>query len=332
MQKILWLGNPYFYQSLSAYGWEVAFYDFAEMETFSWDDIVRVAGFEPDILVVADKSLPPFVLGMENFPCFTILYVVDSHIHSWYPYYAQAFDACLVSLKDHIPFFRQKFLPDQNILWLPAFAKDEDKPNPSIEKRWDCLFVGTVNSETTPARKEFLEKLQQHIPLHITQGPYAQLFPQGRVILNYCEHGDLNFRVFEALACGSTLVTPNIGQGMTELFTPGKDLLLYDKNILSDVLRKIDFLLSHDKERESIAKQGFTKVDRAHRATHRASTFTDFLHALGQNSRQARIKKRQAHAAQIRKFWLRAPYLLLAESTPYPFLRAAYLQASKGSS
>ncbi len=330
MQKIFWLGNPYFHTSLSAFDWDVSFHDFAEMQVFTWDDIVRLAGFEPDILVVGDKSLPPFVLGIENFPCFTILYVVDSHIHSWYPYYAQAFDACLVSLKDHIPSFQKKYLPAHHIQWFPAFAQNTDSPNPLAEKYWDCLFVGTVNAETTPARKIFFEEVQKHTSVHVTQGPYAQLFPHGRIILNFCEFGDVNFRVFEALACGSALLTPHVGHGLTTLFTPGKDLLCYDTTNIPDVLRKIDFLLHHEKERERLARQGFNTVDTTHRARHRAQALTHFLHNLGHKYRQECITKRHMHAANIRKFWLRAPYLLLAESTPHAFLRQAYLQASRG--
>ena len=101
-RKLLWLGSPFFSGALSDCGWEVRVHNFEEIAVFAWEDLVRLAGWEPDVLVVADKSRPPFVLGMEAFPCLTLFYAVDTHIHSWYPWYAQGFDACLVTPRvDH---------------------------------------------------------------------------------------------------------------------------------------------------------------------------------------------------------------------------------------
>ena len=116
MRRLIWLGNPYFYSSLAACGWQETC--LCQLETFRilrWRDLVSQAGFEPELLVVADKSTPPFVLGMEEFPCLTVFYSVDSHIHSWHPLYAQGFDACLVSLRDHVPRFAGPFLAGERV-------------------------------------------------------------------------------------------------------------------------------------------------------------------------------------------------------------------------
>lgn len=85
MRKLFWIGSPFFAQALRDEGWQVHAMDFQQVAVFGWDDLVREAGWEPDVVVVADKSRPPFVLGMESFPCLTVFYCVDSHIHSWYP-------------------------------------------------------------------------------------------------------------------------------------------------------------------------------------------------------------------------------------------------------
>ena len=86
MRRLFWIGSPFFWQSLRETGWdEVAFCNFEEPRVLGWQDVVRQAGFVPDVVVVADKSRPPFVLGVEDFPCFTVFYSVDSHIHSWQP-------------------------------------------------------------------------------------------------------------------------------------------------------------------------------------------------------------------------------------------------------
>ena len=70
MQRLLWIGSPFFCQSLRSCGWQdVALHNFEDARVFCWEELVRLAGFIPDVLVVADKSRPPFVLGMERFPC-----------------------------------------------------------------------------------------------------------------------------------------------------------------------------------------------------------------------------------------------------------------------
>ncbi|MEG2171942.1 MAG: glycosyltransferase, partial [Desulfovibrionaceae bacterium] len=213
LRKLFWIGSPFFAPALTACGWQIHIFNFEYMAVFTWDDLVRMAGWEPDVVVVADKSRPPFVVGMEQFPCVTVFYCVDSHIHSYYPLYAQAFDVCLVSLKDHMHTFLAKKLCAEQVWWFPAFAPDISLESAAASAHtdfiWDCLFVGTVDAATNRARAEFLAALKNLVPsLHVTHGDYRNLFPQGRILLNHCAAGDLNFRVFEAMGCGGCLLTP----------------------------------------------------------------------------------------------------------------------------
>lgn len=325
MRKLFWIGSPFFSQALREEGWQVHAMDFQQVAVFGWEDIVRAAGWEPDVVVVADKSRPPFVLGMESFPCLTVFYCVDSHIHSWYPLYAQAFDVCLMSLRDHIPLVAGRRLSDERIWWTPAFAKDADLPRPPAPE-WDMLFVGTVDAARTPARHAFLQRLGQRLPgLHVTRGDYQALYPRGRLLLNYCEHGDLNFRVFEALGCGGCLVTPRIGHGLTDLFEDGRDLLLYEPDDIESLLAVARTALADPARCADIAANGLARVDAAHRARHRARTFAERLRALP----DAVADERRAAAEDIRRTHLRLIYLLLAEQMPSPLLREAYLAASR---
>ncbi len=331
MQKIFWIGSPFFQAALPPLGWQVHFFNFEHLAVFTWDNLVNMAGFEPDVLIVADKSRPPFVLGVEDFPCFTIFYAVDTHIHSWYPYYAQGFDACIVSLKDHMELFQHKQLAPERITWFPAFAKDSDSPRSDLSPQWDSLFVGTIHPETTPKRQVFLQNLQKELGhLHCTSGNYAELFPQGKVIINHCEHGDLNFRVFEALGCGACLLTPHIGHGLTDIFTPDKDLCCYTITDTAQAAQKIRRLLANESQRKALQEQGLTTVNAGHRALHRAQSLTHFLEKITPAEKQKSIEFRRKQAATIRQKWYKAFLLLLANAVPQAHLRAAYLQASRG--
>ncbi|MBQ7738166.1 MAG: glycosyltransferase family 1 protein [Desulfovibrionaceae bacterium] len=288
-----------------------------------------MAGFEPDILVVADKSIPPFVLGMENFPCLTVFYAVDSHIQSWYPYYAQAFDICLLSLKDHIPSFVGPFLDQKRIFWSPPFAQDHlyPDPNKNYQKKWDCIFVGRVNNNT-PKRKIFLDSLKTKIDnLYVTFGNYAELFPQAKVVLNFCEHNDLNFRVFEALGMGSALVTPNIPNGQNELFKVGQHFLTYDLENEASCLKAIDRLLIDDFLRAHLEHNGLELINAKHRAKHRAEAFLANVQKATEMDKEM-IKRRQANALKIRQETLRILYLLWAKEFNNPQIKEMLIKAA----
>ncbi len=335
-RKLLWIGSPFFSGALEKEGWDVRVHNFEEPRVYGWNDVLRLAGGRPDVVVAADKSRPPFVAGMEDFPCLTVFYAVDTHIHSWYPWYAQGFDACLVSLRDHLPRMRGPYLPEQRIRWFPAFAPDlpETPPDPLKESRidveddpeWDCLFVGTVDAQRTPGRKRFLEQLGRRLPLEVRRGNYLRLYPRARVVLNYCELGDLNFRVFEALGCGSCLVTPLVGHGLNELFTPGEHLLAYPPDDTEAAEAAVRTALNDPELRKRLGRNGLAAVNAAHRAGRRAEAFSAFVRELPADLPAARRKR----AAEIRERGLRLLYLLQAETVSHPGLRRAYLAAAQG--
>ena len=283
MKRLLWIGSPFFSTALPDCGWELCAINFENLSVFSWADLVARAGWEPDVLVVADKSRPPFVLGIEDMPCLTVAYCVDTHIHSWLPLYAQAFDLCLVSLRDHLQFFTNKAIEKEHVHWFPAFAKDDDRPCP-LEEEWDCLFVGTLNAEKTPKRMAFLQELRPFVPgLHAVRGDYRQLLPKGRVALNHCEAGDLNFRVFEALGCGACLLTPRVGHGLLDLFQDGVHLVTYTKDDAQDAARRIGELLANPLKRSLLRTAGLAAIDARHRSRHRAEELSRLLRAYPQS-------------------------------------------------
>ncbi|MDR0465793.1 MAG: glycosyltransferase [Deltaproteobacteria bacterium] len=326
MNRLLWIGSPFFSSALPAFGWELCAINFENVAVFSWADLVAKAGWEPDVLVVADKSRPPFVLGVEDMPCLTVAYCVDTHIHSWLPFYAQAFDLCLASLRDHLRLFTGRALSQERIHWFPAFAKDDDRQAPLVEE-WDCLFVGTLNKDKTPKRMAFLRELRALAPgLHAVSGDYRRLFPKGRVALNHCEAGDLNFRVFEALGCGTCLLTPRIGHGLLDLFQDGVHLVAYEPDDARDAARRLEELLANPLKRSMLRTAGLAAIDAGHRARHRAEQLSNLLRAYPQRQ----IQERRRLAAQIRKQWLRIIYLHMAETEANPRLREAYLNAARG--
>jgi len=323
MDTLCCIGNAYFANEMAAMGWKVRIIKRNSPGLVTWGEVVACCGGEPDAVLLGDASLPPCLAGIEAWPCLTAFHCVDAHIHSWHPIYAQAFDLCTVSLKDKLPEFRGRRLDDGQLAWLPPWAPDDMRPR-DVPKEWDLLFAGTVNRETTPLRYEFLKALKSRFPgLHVTSGNFGELFPKARIVLNYCERGDLNFRVFEALGTGACLLTPEIENGQEDLFTPGEDLFTYPLDDMDALVEQIHRLLALDGPRDEAGARGLSKIDAAHRASHRARWYSDWFRA--HKGAQA---WRTAHPQAVREGVLKLLYLHLAESIRDPGLRTAYVRLS----
>lgn len=316
-RTLFWVGNPYFCHKLKALGWNVIHHKPSGPQAFSWEQLLQLCGCEPEILVLGDASTPPLFMGVEKYPCLTVFFCVDSHIHSWHPAYAQAFDLCCLNLKDNLPHFEQRLGGDR-LRWMPLFAPDTSCPAqvPESEKRYDLLFAGNVSPLIHPGRHAFLNRLAARCPaLTVTRGKFQELFPQARLVFNYAERGDLNFRVFQALGFGACLLTPRVGHGMLELFREGEEIFCYDPEDMEELLQIVEVLLAAPALRQAVAARGCAAVDAGHRASHRAGEFSQWLLSQDWNSL---ISQRSNQAEMIHERWLRLLYLHFAASLPSP--------------
>lgn len=73
-------------------------------------------------------------------------------------------------------------------------------------------------------------------------------------------------RGFDIMGSGGFLLS-NFQGDFLELFVPGEDFIYYENG--DDLMRKIDYYLSHDDEREEIARSGHDKVAVGHTYRHR---------------------------------------------------------------
>lgn len=87
-------------------------------------------------------------------------------------------------------------------------------------------------------------------------------------------------RAFDIMGCEGFLLT-NYQEDYLDCFIPGEDFVYYDGT--DDLLYKIEYYLSHDKERREIARNGFEKVLQSHTFEHRVAemlTISDLKEAL----------------------------------------------------
>ena len=67
--------------------------------------------------------------------------------------------------------------------------------------------------------------------------------------------------VFDLMACGG-FVLSNYQSEIPDIFVPDEDIVLYES--IPDMLNKIEYYLTHEDERLSIAKNGYEKVKTLH--------------------------------------------------------------------
>ena len=325
--SVLWLGNLHFAPDLPPGRFRLDRFDLRGEPPAGWQDYAARARRAPDLVVLADSSLPPMLLDPHAVPVPTVFYSVDSHIHSWHPVYARAFDLVVHAQKGAGPDFLAAGVPPERLKWLPLFARSGDAPRDE-PKIWDALFVGTVDEATTPRRARLLAELARLVPgLKVLRGDYRELYPKAKIVLNVAERGDLNFRVFEALACGACLLTPEIENGQPDLFVPGEDFFVYDADDVAGLAELIHRLLADRPAREKAAASGLAKVRSAHTAEVRARSFADWL---GGFDLAALAAERLGNSAVLFQGALKLLFLHWAERHDDPAFRQAYLNAARG--
>jgi len=103
----------------------------------------------------------------------------------------------------------------------------------------------------------------------------AVVYSISKIVFNRSVGDDVNMRVFEALGCGSLLVTNQIGPGQDLLFKNGGHLIEYRKE--KELIEKVRYYLDHDEEREKIAGNGRSLALKKHTYTHRMDYMLSFL-------------------------------------------------------
>ena len=99
----------------------------------------------------------------------------------------------------------------------------------------------------------------------------ARTYSAARIAFNRSIRNDINMRVFEAVACGSMLMTNDLSDnGLAELFRDGVHLATYRDG--DDLLDKLAFYLEREALRERIAAAGRAEAIAKHTYAHRMET------------------------------------------------------------
>lgn len=331
--KILILNQDWFATELRALGHDVLTCGFEhhlehriECKTTHLSTVlgdIRAKGFSPEVILWHDNSMPALLMsGLESCEIPLVLYSVDTHHHhDIHSFVAPLFDHVMIAQRDYAHHFTRSGTPTTWLpLWAPRFVEAQ------TEKRWPVSFVGNLNPKLNPRRVRFFDALKDRIPIHIAHGNYWEIFPFADIVVNQTVKGDLNFRVFEAMMCGSLLLTEKTPNGLLDIFTEGEHLITYTPDAVEEVIVKVSELLSNPSAMRDMARRGRDEILARHTAMHRAQTVEGILKSL---SKRAPAPDR--HFVSMVNHIVTSSLTSKASGQPCPYaLSAAIVAAQQG--
>jgi spore maturation protein CgeB len=239
----------------------------------------------------ADCRFSAFRVGEKRVPCSEIIINVEPYENIIaYP----GKKSCLWEIDNHIQqgrkidnynkvdyvFITQKYYqslyPEKKTHWLPLAADPEKhRLYPEEPIMYDVGFLG---NDTYPRRKDLLDKIgAKYKLLRSTSKPgeeYSRMLSRCKILFNCSMENDINMRVFESISIGRLLLTDKVPH-QDELLKDGEHYVSF--NEWEDLDQKISYYLSHEKEREDIAKTGAEYVHAVHTYKERLETILEVM-------------------------------------------------------
>ena len=243
------------------------------------------AGWRPDLVLWVDAGSDFLLTDPGHFGAPTVCLVGDTHTgqRQWRIEYSASFEwTRLMFARQDLPAFAAAGV--RRLGWLPAACEPEIHRRFAVPKAYDLVFVGQTLPQWHQDRVRLLERLRQagfdlRVDSRVLE-EMALLFSRARLVFNRSLNGDLNMRVFEALASGSMLLTDRLAPsaGLEELLVDRRHLVLYDDADLEDLAR---YYLDHEAEREAIAAAGYQEAICHHTYGHRVDALLSDIFGAG---------------------------------------------------
>ena len=224
-------------------------------------------GFNPDFFLWVESGLDGPPTGLELLAIPKAAYFIDTHLHlENHINVARQFDLVFLAQREYIPAFKERGIA--NVHWLPLGCDPEIHGKREAKKLYDIGFAGSI-TQNHQRRAELLERLKRRFNVKIERvflDEMAELYSASKIVFNNAIRNDLNMRVFEALCSGSLLLTDD-AEGLTDFFEDRRHLVVYKDANIEELAA---YYLSHDEEREAVAKAGREAVLERHTYAHRA--------------------------------------------------------------
>jgi glycosyltransferase involved in cell wall biosynthesis len=224
----------------------------------------------PADLVVCVDQAPDLPLELPRLPCRTVAYLIDVHQElASRLQIAGLFDAVFVAQKDYVRYFVEAGHPC--VHWLPLGFDPAQHCFPSEHRIYDLGFVGKLGQRGSRRHDTLTTVLPRYRANDYSRfynpSDMGRIYGQSRIVFNASINGDVNMRVFEAMAAGALLVTDRIGNGQDELFRENEHFVGYSD--VAEAIEKIDHYLAHEDDRRRVAEAGRALALERHSYHHR---------------------------------------------------------------
>lgn len=281
----------------------------------------RVAGrslSEFDALLAFDPWMADLE-ALKNAPCPTLCLLIDVHRElCWRSLFARYLDHVFIAQKDYVPGFAA--LPHPNATWLPLAGDENIHFVAGLPRQTDVAFVGkfgAAGSERHNTLSDVLGAFSTNDTARTyTPAEMGRVYSGAKIVFNKSIGGDVNMRVFEAIAAGALLVTDRIDNGLTDLFVEDTHYVAYGS--VEEAKTKIAHYLAYDGERAAIAAEGQAHLLAHHTYRHRLETM---LAAVAGNGATGHAPARTAAVSEERRW--RAAFYRTVGLPPWDALRFA---------
>lgn len=161
--------------------------------------------------------------------------------------------------------------------WLPLHCDQKIFYPQERERDLDVVFVGSYGWRAEPVLR-IAKKHGLRVHVECTTGERektktAELYARAKLVFNRHVTNDLNFRVFEAAACGRVLLTDAQPNGQYDLFVDGKHVVYYKDE--QDLERLMLELLGDRAKRAQIERDAATTSRAEHTTRARVKQLRD---------------------------------------------------------
>ncbi len=245
-----------------------------------------VSSFEPWLVlsVKAENIYPKTIQAIRERGVITACFFIDFMDH-WELIQRLATSYEYFFSQDHVVLERlRRELGLTNVFYMAHSAEPLADPCSHREYRYDIAFIGQYNSQQYPNREKYLQAVSD-LGLHIwgTEGwastklaPYYhgrslgdqrfEIYGHSKIVLDInwdlMPVEGLSNRPFEVCGSGALFMTDHVRADITRTYTIDKEVILFkDENELRE---KVQYYLSHNEERERIARAGYDRTVRDH--------------------------------------------------------------------
>ena len=225
-----------------------------------------------DVILLLENYDTGWVPELAGVPVLKVMWSIDSHCaldQHLRTADRHKIDIVLNSTEGYLKHFEK---PGRKCYWFPNCYDDTlIYPMPEIQKTVPIGFCGNYVN-----RKEWLDLL------HDKRGLNPDIFVIGpsmvKAINSYKIHfnrnmaDDVNYRTMETLGCRTMLLT-NYTPNLEKMFEVWGDLAVYTSK--EDLLEKVDYYLSHDTDRKTMAERGYQTVRTKHTYFERAKRLVE---------------------------------------------------------